>query len=121
MLRGRGLALILAGDWNVSQTKQDTFPRLRTEEPHALARRLFAEEFVAALDLVDVYRQLHPEERAYTWFNRRARPGRLDAARVDFILMSRQLIPSVECAEIVEAPDLRFTSDHAPVFVRLQI
>ena len=31
-------AVIMAGDWNVSRTAQDTEPRLRTEEPHARAR-----------------------------------------------------------------------------------
>ncbi len=118
-LEQRGLALILAGDWNVSQTEIDTVPRLRTEEPHALARKLFAENFVAGLALVDIYRHLHPDARAYTWFNRRARPGKMDAARVDFILISKALMPAVESAEVVEDPALRYASDHAPVLLRL--
>ncbi|HSR65298.1 MAG TPA: endonuclease/exonuclease/phosphatase family protein, partial [Xanthomonadaceae bacterium] len=81
-LQLHGLRLLLAGDWNVSRTRVDTTPRLRTEEPHATARRRFNEEFVGGLDLVDVFRARHPDTRAYTWFNRRARDGRLDAARV---------------------------------------
>ena len=49
-LRRHG-GVIMAGDWNVSRTAQDTHPRLRTEEPHAGARaelnaRLAADGFV---------------------------------------------------------------------------
>jgi exodeoxyribonuclease-3 len=101
-LQAHGLPLLLAGDWNVSRSRIDTTPRLRTEEPHATARRRFNEEFVAGLDLVDVFRERHPATRAYTWFNRRAR--RLDAARVDFILCSRALAPHVLACGIDDAP-----------------
>ena len=102
-------SVILAGDWNVSRTARDTYPRLRTEEPHARARaelnaRLAAEGFI------DIWRERHPDERAYTWFNRRARG--LDAARVDYIVVSDDLVPRITAAEIL--PLLPW-SDHAPV------
>lgn len=113
-LRAHGLPLVLAGDWNVSRSRIDTTPRLRTEEPHATARRRFNDEFIGGLDLVDVFRERHPETRAYTWFNRRAR--RLDAARVDFILCSRGLAADVAGCGIDEAPGARPGSDHAPVW-----
>lgn len=87
----RGLALILIGDWNVTRTKIDTYPRLRTEEPHALARAQLNDAFMPGLDVVDAFRELHPDERRYTWFNRMAR-HRLDAARVDYALVSRSLV-----------------------------
>jgi exodeoxyribonuclease-3 len=111
-LRKEG-AVILAGDWNVSRTAHDTHPRLRMAEPHARARaelnaRLAAEGFV------DIWRVRHPTERAYTWFNRRARG--LDAARVDYVLVSSDLADRVRAAEIL-AP-LPW-SDHAPVVVDL--
>jgi len=66
-----------------------------------------------SLDLVDVYRELHPEARAYTWF---ARKRTLDAARVDYFLISRSLLPRVVEAEILED---RRGSDHAPITLRL--
>jgi exodeoxyribonuclease-3 len=119
-LRGRGLELVMIGDWNISRTKLDTFPRLRTEEPHALARRAFNEELMPPLDVVDVFRELHPAERKYTWFNRRSPPGRLDAARVDFALVSRSVLPRVDSAEILDAPAQRWLSDHAPLTLRLR-
>ncbi len=105
--------VILAGDWNVSRTKQDTYPRLRTEEPHATARaelnkRIEAERFV------DIWRERNPEKRGYTWFNKRSRG--LDAARVDYILVSDDLVPRVRDAEILEP---RPPSDHAPITVEI--
>lgn len=120
-LRGLGLQLLLIGDWNISRSKLDTVPRLRTEPPHAQARQEFNEEFIPGLELVDVFRQLHPSARSYTWFNRRAAPGRLDAARVDFALISSALMPHVRDAGIWQAPELRFRSDHAPLYVDLAL
>jgi exodeoxyribonuclease III len=110
-----GRQLVLLGDWNVSRTAQDTHPRLRTEGPHALARAMFNETFMPGLDVVDAFRELHPDARAYTWFNRLTPPGRLDAARVDFALVSRTLLPRVREASILDEPTQRVPSDHAPV------
>jgi exonuclease III len=112
-LREHG-SVVMAGDWNVSRTALDTCPRLRTEAPHARARaeldaRLTTDGFV------DIWRARHPEERAYTWFNRRARG--LDAARVDYILVSEDLAPLVRAANILDPLPW---SDHAPVCVELQ-
>ena len=109
-----GDPVIMAGDWNVSRTAQDTYPRLRTEEPHARARdelnaRMIADGFV------DIWRERHPEERSYTWYNRRARG--LDAARVDYILVSADIVPRVRAADIL---DRLPWSDHAPVRVEVE-
>jgi len=111
-LRKEG-SVIMAGDWNVSRTASDTQPRLRTEEPHASARAAFNARLDAE-GFVDIWRERHPEERAYTWFNRRARG--LDAARVDYVLVSDELAPRVRAADIF---DLLPCSDHAPVAVEL--
>jgi exodeoxyribonuclease-3 len=107
--------LVLLGDWNVSRSALDSWPRLRTQGPHALARAMFNETLMPALDVVDAFRELHPTRRAYTWFNRLAPPGALDAARVDFALVSRTLLEKVARAEIFDDPTERFHSDHAPV------
>ena len=111
-LRRHG-GVIMAGDWNVSRTAQDTYPRLRTEEPHALARAELNARMIAD-GFVDIWRERHTKERGYTWFNRRARG--LDAARVDYILVSEDLVARVRAADIL---DLLPPSDHAPVRVEL--
>ena len=120
VLQDGGLRLVLIGDWNVSRARIDATPRLRSEEPHATARRRFNEEFIGGLDLVDILRERNPELRAYTWFNRRARNGRLDAARVDFALLSRSLENDVIDAGIDPDPDARPGSDHAPLWVTVR-
>lgn len=119
-LRARGLDLVMIGDWNVSRTRQDTYPRLRTEEPHALARRLFNDVFMPSLDVVDAFRELHPDARKYTWFRRHVPPPRLDAARVDFALVSRSLLPRVVEADVDERPEARGASDHAPLWIAIR-
>jgi exodeoxyribonuclease-3 len=118
-LQAHGVPLLLAGDWNVSRSRLDTTPRLRTEEPHATARRRFNEEFIGGLGLVDVFRERHPDTRAYTWFNKRAR--RLDAARVDFVLASRALESQVVACGIDEDAAARPGTDHAPLWVELDL
>ena len=105
----------MAGDWNVSRTAQDTHPRLRTEEPHARARAELNERLVAD-GFVDIWRERHGAQRAYTWFKRGSRT--LDAARVDYILVSEEIASLVRSAEIL---DLLPWSDHAPVLGDLAI
>ena len=112
-----GMKLVLTGDWNISRARIDVTPRLRTEEPHATARRRFNEEFMPSLDLVDVFRERNPETRAYTWFNKRSR--HLDAARVDYALVSRSLVPRVDDVTIAGDPSARPGSDHAPVAIAI--
>jgi exodeoxyribonuclease III len=116
-LAARKMRLVLVGDWNISRADIDTHPRLRTEEPHARARRELNDEIIAALDVVDAFRALHPTARKYTWFNKSAR--RLDAARVDYALVSRSL--DVRVADIDETRAHRFGSDHAPLWIELAL
>jgi exodeoxyribonuclease III len=114
-LRARGRELILIGDWNVTRTARDIHPRLRMAPPHVAARAHLNDTLLPALDVVDAFRELHPDERAYTWFAKRSVP--LDAARVDYALVSRSLMPKVRAATI--DPSLRAGSDHAPIAIEL--
>ena len=104
--------VILAGDWNVSQARIDSYPRLRTEEPHVRARAEFL-ELAESAGLVDAYRHLHGSAKGYTWFSRRSRT--LDAARVDFFLVSEDLVPITTSARIFDDPKFRRHTDHAPI------
>jgi len=118
-LRARGKELVFCGDFNVTRTAFDTHPRLRTEGPHAVARAHLNDVVIPALDVVDAFRELHPDEPKYTWFNRSART--LDAARVDYFLVSRTLVPRLTEAWIEEQHANRFGSDHAPLGIRLAL
>ena len=109
--------VVLAGDWNVSRAAIDVTPRLRTEEPHATARAQLNER-LAREHWIDIFRDRHPDARSYTWFGR-SRTGRLDAARVDYLVISEGLAARVEEATILEGPALRPHSDHAPIALDL--
>ncbi|EJT97794.1 DNase I-like protein [Dacryopinax primogenitus] len=90
-MRARGLRPVLIGDFNISLAKVDCYPRLRTQHPHALARKQFNEVFIPQAEVVDVYRAFHGSETAYSWFAK-GKPVGSDAARVDYALVDRQLI-----------------------------
>jgi exodeoxyribonuclease-3 len=114
--------LVLLGDWNVSRAKIDVYPRLRIEPPHVAARTMFNERFMRSLEVDDVFRTLHPEARKYTWFSRSAaRRGRLDAARVDYALVSKALRANVIDAEIAQELGPALGSDHAPLSLQLGV
>lgn len=115
--RARGHRLILIGDWNISRAAIDVHPRLRSAGPHALARAQLNDTIMPALDLVDIFRVLHPDQRAYTWYSRTART--LDAARVDYALVSRELVGAVRAAEIGPRPERGAVSDHASLWITL--
>ncbi|MET0284861.1 MAG: exodeoxyribonuclease III [Polyangiales bacterium] len=112
--------LVMLGDWNVSRTALDVYPRLRRESPHAEARAMWNDEVLPSLELLDVFRAQHPEQRAYTWFSRgAARRDKLDAARVDYALVARSLQERVVATGIEQELAFRLGSDHAPVWLEL--
>ena len=116
--RARGHRLVLIGDWNISRAAIDVTPRLRSAGPHALARAQLNDTIMPALDVVDIFRVLHPDRRAYTWYRRGART--LDAARVDYALVSRELVADVRAAEVGPRPQPGAVSDHASVWITLR-
>lgn len=110
--------VIIAGDWNVSQTALDVTPRLRTSAPHATARAQLATHLQQG-GWTDAFRALHPDERKYSWFGR-TRTGALDAARVDFIVVDTEMMTRVTSAEILDARAARPKTDHAPLALELE-
>ncbi|KAL7282404.1 hypothetical protein ACG7TL_003875 [Trametes sanguinea] len=118
-MQKRGLRLVLIGDFNISLTKKDCYPRLRTEYPHGLARQEFREQFIPGLDVVDVFRELHPETKAYSWFAK-GKPQGKDCARVDYALIERGLRDKVVGMVYLEDPEERGHSDHAPLLLTLR-
>jgi exodeoxyribonuclease III len=111
--------VVVVGDFNVSRSKLDVYPRLRTEEPHATARRQLNER-IEELGFVDVFRALHPTAKKYTWFARGAAArGRVDGARVDYALVSPSLAKRVTEADIDESRANTVGTDHAPLFIEI--
>lgn len=116
---------VLGGDFNLCPAAIDSWneQRLRgqifhTEQERARFRRL--------LDwgLTDVFRELHPETAAFSWWDYRGGAfHRKQGLRIDFLLATSSALDRVERAEIDreyrKKQDGLTASDHAPVIADL--
>lgn len=118
--RSQGERLIVCGDFNTAHQPIDlarpkdneTTSGFLPEEREALSRWLDA-------GFVDIYRQLHPDAREYTWWTYRfdARARNI-GWRLDYFLLTEDLLPSVRDARILG--DVQ-GSDHCPVSLELDL
>lgn len=118
---------VLCGDFNVCPTDLDSH-----HDPAKTAQRIFhtADErarFQRLLDLglIDLYRDLHPDTRMYSWWDYRMGAFHRNLGlRIDFVLATPTLCE--EIAEVVIDRDYRkkkdglTASDHAPVWADLE-
>ncbi|KAI0092842.1 Endonuclease/exonuclease/phosphatase [Irpex rosettiformis] len=118
-MQKRGLRLVLIGDFNISLTALDCYPRLRMEYPHMLARKEFNEKFIPGANVVDIFREVHGDCLVFSWFAK-GKPQGADCARVDYALVERTLISRVLETGYLEDSGERAHSDHAPVWLALQ-
>ena len=120
-LRDSGRPVVLAGDFNVVPTNADIYNAgswrfdavLQPQTRHAWQRLL-------AQGWVDATRKLHPAERVYTfWVN--ADAFRRNAGfRMDFLLLSPDLVGRLTAAEVdAQHRGREKPSDHAPVWITL--
>jgi exodeoxyribonuclease-3 len=119
-LRKSGAPIVLAGDFNVAPTAIDIYPT-RSWDKDALVQPASREAYAKLLRAgwTDAYRVLHPETRAYTfWDYKRNRWPRDAGLRLDHILLSADLVPRLKKAEIDRAVrGDEGASDHAPMRV----
>lgn len=120
-LMDSGLPVILAGDFNVVPTNFDIynagswrFDAVLQPETRAKFGRLLAQGWV------DATRHLHPDERIYTFWVNDSAFRRNAGFRMDFLLLSPQLVPRLLEAQVdAEHRGREKPSDHAPVWIRL--
>ena len=116
---------VLCGDFNVCPTDLDTW------DPEGHAGRIFHTQdersrFAALLDegLFDLFRELHPGERAFSWWDYRGGAfHREHGLRIDFVLGTRPVLERTRDARIDrdwrKKRDGMTASDHAPVVAEL--
>lgn len=117
------LPVVLAGDYNVAPTEIDIYPT-RSWDKDALiqpkSRTAFAS--LAAQGWCDAIRELHPEQRIYTfWDYKRNRWPRDAGLRLDHLLLSPALVSRLAKAGVdknIRGED--GASDHAPAWVVLK-
>lgn len=97
--------LIMCGDFNVVRDSYDTWTRnCNRNQPcfYDWEQRNF-NELLRQCDLVDTFRELHPQEMKFTYFDSKA-DYRLtnQGERIDYFLVSRFLLPHVSRCDIIE-------------------
>lgn len=117
---------ILCGDFNVCPTALDTWDEdgMAGEIFHTDAERARIRALLD-LDLVDLYRDRHPDERAFSWWDyRNGAFHRGHGLRIDFLLGNRATVERLEAVTIDREWRKKqggFTpSDHCPVFADLR-
>lgn len=114
--------LVVCGDMNVAPTELDVHdPAAWHERIHCSSRERAALAQVLDFGLVDVFRHLHPEVRAYSWWDYRGIDFFKDRGlRIDHVLATRPALARVTAARIDrDARKGKDASDHAPVVVEL--
>jgi exodeoxyribonuclease-3 len=114
---------VLAGDYNVIPTEMDVYKPERwiddalfRPETRAAYARLLAQGWTDAL------RQLHPDQRLYTFWDYFRNAFTRDAGlRIDHLLVSPSLIGALTAAGVDrEVRGWEKTSDHAPTWIELR-
>ena len=118
------LPALLIGDYNVIPTDEDVYKPERWLKDALFApeaRRRFRE--LVAQGWTDALRKLHPEERIYTFWHYWRNAFERDAGiRIDHALLSPALAKALKGAGVDRTPrGWEKTSDHAPMWVELEI
>jgi len=121
-LYAAGEPAVLAGDYNVIPTDSDVYKpasykkdALMQPESRAAYQRLLAQGWSDSL------RELHPEERIYTfWDYFRNHYARDAGLRIDHLLLNAQLRPRLRAAGVDKwVRGQQSASDHAPTWIEI--
>ncbi len=113
---------VLAGDMNIAPADVDVYDSAAfVGSTHVTPEERGRLERILAAGLVDSYRQLHPDEVQYTWWDYRA--GHFHKGlglRIDLALVSAGLVPRLRaCGMIRDYRKGTKPSDHAPLLLEL--
>jgi len=113
--------VVLAGDFNVVPSNFDIY-NAGSWRFDAVLQRETREKYARFLaqGWTDATRHLHPDERIYTFWVNDAAFRRNAGFRMDFLLLSPELVPRLRaCGVDAEHHGREKPSDHAPVWMRL--
>jgi len=119
-LRKTDNRLMFCGDLNTAHNEIDL---ARPKENETVSGFLPIErrwiDKVTAHGHVDTFRHLHPQEVKYSWWDLKTRARERNIGwRLDYVFVTRELLPSVKSAFILA--DV-FGSDHCPVGLKLEM
>lgn len=123
---GEGWHIFLAGDMNVAPDVRDGFPKLRSHPAeHVRNRQDFRHWLmtgkggkVPGFQGVDIWREMHGEERRYTYFPTGKKWGS-SCDRIDYFIVAKATWEKgfVRACGILDCEEERGTSDHVPIWV----
>jgi exodeoxyribonuclease-3 len=116
-LKQSGREIILCGDWNIAHTEKDlkNWRGNKKNSGFLPEERAWLTELFDGVGFVDVFRKLHPELEAYTWWSNRGQAWVKDVGwRIDYHIATPGIAQTALSAAIYK--EQRF-SDHAPLTV----
>ncbi len=116
-LRNSGREVILCGDWNIAHKEIDlkNWRGNKKNSGFLPEERAWLTELFDGTGFVDVFRRLHPELEAYTWWSNRGQAWAKNVGwRIDYQIATPGIAAAAQAASIYK--DQRF-SDHAPLTI----
>ena len=116
-LRNSGREIILCGDWNIAHKEIDlkNWRGNRKNSGFLPEERAWLTEIFDQVGFVDVFRKLHPELEAYTWWSNRGQAWAKNVGwRIDYQIATPGIADAAHSTGIYT--EQRF-SDHAPLLV----
>lgn len=118
------LPAVLIGDFNIIPTEQDVYKPERWAKDALFAPQA-REKYrqLVAQGWTDAIRELHPDERIYTFWHYWRNSFQRDAGiRIDHALLSPQLAKQLKAAGVDRNPrGWEKSSDHAPMWVEVEV
>ena len=116
-LRARDRELVICGDWNIAHKEIDlkNWRGNKKNSGFLPEERDWLTEVFGKTGFVDVFRRVHPELEAYTWWSNRGQAWAKNVGwRIDYQIATPGIACRAEAAQIYLAQ--RF-SDHAPLTI----
>lgn len=116
-LRASGREVVICGDWNIAHREIDlkNWRGNKKNSGFLPEERAWLTELFDEVGFADVFRRIHPELEAYTWWSNRGQAWAKDVGwRIDYQIATPGIAARAEAANIYKAQ--RF-SDHAPLII----
>ncbi|MDP1593096.1 MAG: exodeoxyribonuclease III [Gallionella sp.] len=116
-LRASGREVVVCGDWNIAHKEIDlkNWRGNKKNSGFLPEERAWLTQLFDEVGFVDVFRHVHPELEAYTWWSNRGQAWAKDVGwRIDYQIATPAIAQRAHAASIYKAE--RF-SDHAPLII----
>lgn len=117
LLRKSGREVVICGDWNIAHKEIDLKNWRGNQKNSGFLpeERAWLTKVFDKVGFVDVFRQLHPEQEAYTWWSNRGQAWAKNVGwRIDYQIATPGIAAMARTASIYKTQ--RF-SDHAPLII----